>query len=145
MQLLTLYMYMYIKICPTALERSLTNQIIIIINGIFPIALRFHGAFCGLSFSKCSPMFNDTYISTRPTINYGCEAWVVTKEIKQRIMAFERKCYRKISKDRMDTESKDHRFIWSITAKGEYHAETDRKKTRSVWIHNYAEFITTER
>src|SRR6218665_1668325 len=27
---------------------------------------------------------------------YGCEAWVVTKETEQRIMAFERKCYRKI-------------------------------------------------
>src|SRR6218665_1531991 len=27
---------------------------------------------------------------------YGCEAWVVTKEIEKRIMAFERKCYRKI-------------------------------------------------
>src|SRR6218665_2982335 len=25
---------------------------------------------------------------------YGCEAWVVTKEIEKRIMAFERKCYR---------------------------------------------------
>src|SRR6218665_1421348 len=29
---------------------------------------------------------------------YGCEAWVVTKELEQRIMAFERKCYRKIRK-----------------------------------------------
>ena len=27
---------------------------------------------------------------------YGCEACVVTKEIEKRIMAFERKCYRKI-------------------------------------------------
>ena len=27
---------------------------------------------------------------------YGCEAWVVTKETEQRIMAFERKCYRKL-------------------------------------------------
>src|SRR6218665_221634 len=27
---------------------------------------------------------------------YGCEAWVVTKEIEKGIMAFERKCYRKI-------------------------------------------------
>ena len=26
---------------------------------------------------------------------YGREAWVVTKEIERRIMAFERKCYRK--------------------------------------------------
>src|SRR6218665_2629353 len=26
----------------------------------------------------------------------GCEVWVVTKEIEQRIMAFEIKCYRKI-------------------------------------------------
>ena len=27
---------------------------------------------------------------------YGCEAWVITKEIQNRIMAFERKCYRKL-------------------------------------------------
>lgn len=27
---------------------------------------------------------------------YGCESWVVTKEIELRILAFERKCYRKI-------------------------------------------------
>ena len=25
------------------------------------------------------------------------------------------------TKNRMDTESKEHRFIWSNTAKGEYH------------------------
>ena len=27
---------------------------------------------------------------------YGCESWVVTKDIEQKILAFERKCYRKI-------------------------------------------------
>lgn len=27
---------------------------------------------------------------------YGCEAWVLTKELERRILAFERKCYRKI-------------------------------------------------
>ena len=27
---------------------------------------------------------------------YGCEAWVITKDVEQRILAFERKCYRKI-------------------------------------------------
>ena len=27
---------------------------------------------------------------------YGCEAWVLTKEIQRRILAFERKCYRKM-------------------------------------------------
>ena len=27
---------------------------------------------------------------------YGCEAWVITKYIEGRILAFERKCYRKI-------------------------------------------------
>jgi len=30
------------------------------------------------------------------TLLYGCEAWVITKYIEQRLMAFERKCYRKI-------------------------------------------------
>ena len=39
------------------------------------------------------------------------------------------------TKNRMDTESKEHRFIWSNTAKGEYLAETDRQKTRTVWAH----------
>ena len=39
------------------------------------------------------------------------------------------------TKNRMDTESKEHRFTWSNTAKGEYHAETDRQKTRTVWAH----------
>src|SRR6218665_3655444 len=77
---------------------------------------------------------------------YGCEAWVVTKEIEQRIMAFERKCYRKILRIgcTLYTENKEHRLIWSNTAKGEYHAETDRQKTRTVWTH-YAECITTGR
>jgi hypothetical protein len=27
---------------------------------------------------------------------YGCEAWVITKDIEKRILAFERKCYRRI-------------------------------------------------
>src|SRR6218665_1065429 len=39
------------------------------------------------------------------------------------------------TKNRMDTESKEHRFIWPNTAKEEYHAETDRQKTRTVWAH----------
>src|SRR6218665_2457738 len=39
------------------------------------------------------------------------------------------------TKIRMDTESKEHRSIWSNTAKGEYLAETDRQKTRTVWAH----------
>ena len=30
------------------------------------------------------------------TLLYGFEAWVITKYIEQRLMAFERKCYRKI-------------------------------------------------
>jgi hypothetical protein len=29
---------------------------------------------------------------------YGCEAWVITKDVEQSILAFERKCYRKILK-----------------------------------------------
>src|SRR6218665_1450342 len=40
------------------------------------------------------------------------------------------------TKNRMDTESKERRFIWSNTAKGQYHAETDTQKTRTVWTHN---------
>src|SRR6218665_2695537 len=39
------------------------------------------------------------------------------------------------TKNRMDTESKEHRSIWLNTAKGEYLAETDRQKTRTVWAH----------
>src|SRR6218665_1674083 len=39
------------------------------------------------------------------------------------------------TKNRMDTESKEHRFIWSNTAKGQHHAETDMQKTRTVWTH----------
>ena len=27
---------------------------------------------------------------------YGCESWTITKEIEQRLLTFERKCYRKI-------------------------------------------------
>jgi len=30
------------------------------------------------------------------TVLYGCEAWVVTRAIEQRLMAFEKKCYRKL-------------------------------------------------
>src|SRR6218665_671355 len=39
------------------------------------------------------------------------------------------------TKNRMDTESKEYRFIWSNTAKGEYLAETGRQKTGTVWAH----------
>ena len=41
------------------------------------------------------------------------------KEIEKRIMAFERKCYRKILR----------------IVIGQYLAETDRQKTRTVWAH----------
>ena len=49
------------------------------------------------------------------------------------------------TKNRMDTESKEHRSIWSNTAKGEYLAETDRQKTTTVSMGTYAECTTTRR
>src|SRR6218665_3002034 len=72
---------------------------------------------------------------TMTSAHSSSEAWVVTKEIEQRIMATERKSYRKILRLGWTQKVKKHRFIWSNTARGEYHAETDRQKTRTVWTH----------
>src|SRR6218665_2954078 len=62
---------------------------------------------------------------------YGCEAWVVTKEIEKRIiMAFERKCYRKIL------------IGWTQKVKNtdlygrQFYAEADTQNTRTIWTYN---------